>query len=439
MVANVNKIFDIIGVGFGPSNLSLCAFYESERKQQHADKLEIMFLEKSHEFDWHPGMLIDGADMQISFLKDLITLKNPSSEYTFLNFLKETNGLEDFVNLRSFSPSRIEFRNYLRWAANKLKKYVKYNHRVLEIAETSHDGEQLLEITSVGKSSKVTKFFARNIIVSTGGSPKMPEYANDVRNVFHSSTFLPSLEKHFPDETKSYRFLVVGGGQSAAEIFQYIYNTYSNSEISLAVRNIGFKPADDSEFVNELFNSSFVDEFYSATQKFRENFLKKHNDTNYGVVDQDLIKAIYRIVYEEKRKQKSRINYMRFTEMVSAEETDEGRVIVELSNCINQRSQCEEYDGVFLATGYVFSNGLNLLSRIKDKFECDESGSPQFNRNYTVKTKPDFHPNIFVFGPTEISHGLTSVLLSVLPYRAESVFSSIARNEIGANNINCIV
>lgn len=438
-MANMNKIFDIIGIGFGPSNLSLCAFYESERKQLHTEELEIMFLEKYREFDWHPGMLIDGADMQISFLKDLITLKNPSSEYTFLNFLKETNGLEDFVNLRTFSPSRIEFRNYLRWAANKLNKYVTYNQHVIEIAETNLDGEQLLEITAVGDSSKVTKYFARNVIVSTGGSPKIPEYANNVRNVFHSSKFLPSLEKHFSDETKTYRFLVVGGGQSAAEIFQYIYNTYPNAQVSLAVRNIGFKPADDSEFVNELFNSSFVDEFYSAPQEFRESFLRKHNDTNYGVVDQDLIKAIYRIVYEEKRKQKSRINYMRFTEMISAAETNEGSVTVELSNCINENSQYEVYDAVFLATGYIFSNGLNLLSRMKDKFECDESGSPQFSRNYTIKTKPGFRPQIFVFGPTEISHGLTSVLLSVLPYRAESVFSSIVRNEISTIEINCIV
>ena len=31
-------------------------------------------------------MLIDDATMQVSFLKDLVTLRNPGSDFTFLRF-----------------------------------------------------------------------------------------------------------------------------------------------------------------------------------------------------------------------------------------------------------------------------------------------------------------------------------------------------------------
>lgn len=33
-------------------------------------------------------MLIDDATMQVSFLKDLVTLRNPASEFSFLCYLQ---------------------------------------------------------------------------------------------------------------------------------------------------------------------------------------------------------------------------------------------------------------------------------------------------------------------------------------------------------------
>ena len=39
--------------------------------------------EQESEFAWHPGMLIKGTDLQVSFLADLVTMANPRSRYTF--------------------------------------------------------------------------------------------------------------------------------------------------------------------------------------------------------------------------------------------------------------------------------------------------------------------------------------------------------------------
>lgn len=108
-------IYDIVGIGFGPSNLALAAAISEEKWH----KLSALFLEKAPRFAWHKDMLLNDAEMQITFLKDLATLRNPSSPYTFLNYLHDKGRLSKFINLKNFHPSRIEFNDYFCWVAKK--------------------------------------------------------------------------------------------------------------------------------------------------------------------------------------------------------------------------------------------------------------------------------------------------------------------------------
>ena len=54
-------VVDIIGVGFGPSNLAL-AVALAERPEQAPRAL---FVEQKPAFSWHPGMLLDGSRAQV--------------------------------------------------------------------------------------------------------------------------------------------------------------------------------------------------------------------------------------------------------------------------------------------------------------------------------------------------------------------------------------
>ena len=49
---------DVLGVGFGPSNLALAICLRED-----APTSTCLFLERNAQFEWHPGMLIDGARM----------------------------------------------------------------------------------------------------------------------------------------------------------------------------------------------------------------------------------------------------------------------------------------------------------------------------------------------------------------------------------------
>src|SRR5271168_4678155 len=119
---NGNKTFDLICVGFGPASLAIAiALHDAtsyDAKVGGCSRTQkVCFLEKQRSFRWHAGMLLPGSKMQISFIKDLATLRDPTSKFTFLNYLKNKNRLVQFANLGTFLPSRVEFEDYLRWCA----------------------------------------------------------------------------------------------------------------------------------------------------------------------------------------------------------------------------------------------------------------------------------------------------------------------------------
>ena len=79
---------------------------------------------------WQRGMLMPWTRSQVSFLKDLATLRNPQSRFTFINYLHSAGRLSDFINLGSFTPYRMEISHYLQWVARSLTKVaVEYNTR----------------------------------------------------------------------------------------------------------------------------------------------------------------------------------------------------------------------------------------------------------------------------------------------------------------------
>ncbi|MFH7397060.1 SidA/IucD/PvdA family monooxygenase, partial [Pseudomonas syringae group genomosp. 7] len=68
---------------------------------------------------WHGDMMLPGAKMQVMFFKDLITQKDHTSPFTFINYLHEQEILNSFINLRALYPSRGENQANFAWAADK--------------------------------------------------------------------------------------------------------------------------------------------------------------------------------------------------------------------------------------------------------------------------------------------------------------------------------
>ncbi|MDQ3990250.1 MAG: lysine N(6)-hydroxylase/L-ornithine N(5)-oxygenase family protein, partial [Actinomycetota bacterium] len=129
-----HEVLDVVGVGFGPSNLALAIAIAEHNAGVETDKrLSARFVERQDRFGWHRGMLIEDATMRVSFLKDLVTLRNPASPFSFLSYLDARDRLVDFINYGSFFPTRIEFHDYLEWAAARFGGQVDYGTKVVEI------------------------------------------------------------------------------------------------------------------------------------------------------------------------------------------------------------------------------------------------------------------------------------------------------------------
>jgi L-ornithine N5-monooxygenase len=249
------EIHDLLCIGFGPASLAIAiAFndYLEANKSFAWGRPKVCFLEKQQQFAWHAGMLLPGSKMQISFIKDLATLRDPRSEFTFLNYLKEHGRLVQFSNLGTFLPSRAEFEDYMRWCANHFSEMVKYGQEVMEIRPEQANGSPArIDSFSVRcRDIANGRFFtlsARNVVIAVGGTPHVPaSFPHDESHVIHSSQYCSKVASLLPDKSKAYKIAVVGSGQSAAEIFHDLQQRYPDAKSALIIRDTALRPSDDS-------------------------------------------------------------------------------------------------------------------------------------------------------------------------------------------------
>ena len=140
--------YDVIGVGFGPANLAIAIALEEDARTRESG-LRYCFLDSKPAFEWHGGMLLENSRMQISYLKDLATLRNPASRYTFVNYLHAKQRLLPFINLGSVNPSRIEYNDYLgRLAIGRILKGKVRSGSDMVLIE--HDGSDNSQIVHYG-------------------------------------------------------------------------------------------------------------------------------------------------------------------------------------------------------------------------------------------------------------------------------------------------
>lgn len=97
--------------------------------------------------------LTKSGRVSFSCLKDLVTLRKPSSPLTFLSYLHSQDRLVAFINRGSTIPTRREFADYLSWAAREVEKrgiQVAYAEEVIGISKVHADDyeRELIEVTS---------------------------------------------------------------------------------------------------------------------------------------------------------------------------------------------------------------------------------------------------------------------------------------------------
>ena len=401
----------LLGVGFGPSNLAL-AIALAERR------MAAVFVEKQPEFGWHLGMLLPHARMQIPFLKDLATLRNIKSDFTFLNYLSERGRLVEFIGLHTLFPSRMEFHDYLDWAAARVAADVRYGHRVVEISSA--------EPGFVVRTEPDRIVHAAALVLATGLQPVLPAGVDETPRQWHSHRLLDNLAAL--SLSGPGRFAVIGARQSAGEVVAHLHETYPQAEVHAVFARYGYSSVDDNPYANRIFDPSAVDEFYCADTHVRQRLLDYHRSTNYSAVDPELIDDLYSREYTERVAGDRRLFVHNASEVVGAQEYPE-KVRLTVSHLIDRSRATLDCDAVVYATGYAPLDVRSFLGELAGRYEFDSHGRPAVTRDYRLVPKPGAPGDIYLNGAVEHTHGLSSSLLSNVAVRAGEIVTAFAARQ----------
>ena len=452
-------LHDLVCVGFGPASLAIAVALqdalEEGQPRLSTYRPKVRFLEKQHQFQWHAGMLLPGAKMQITFLKDLATMRNPRSHFTFLNYLHEKGRLVQFSNLGTFLPHRVEYEDYMKWAAGHFDEVVDYAHSVESVNIGEKDAKtgavRAFMVTSKDHTTgQLSTLRAKNVVIAAGGKPNIPKcLPTNHPRIIHSSQYATTVHQLYPAGTQPRSVAVIGAGQSAAEVFNNIPSRFPGAKAHLLIRGAALRPSDDSPFVNEIFNPEKVDDVYSQEPGLRQAQLAKDKGTNYSVVRLELLEHIYETLYAyhvqygtDETKWPQRILNHRVVSGVSDTEVDGlSAVKLHMQNnsgqfCARKESGVEELDVdlIVVASGYQRNAHEDMLKDLRHLMpEGDVPGKRwTVGRNYGVQFEdaavtPD--AGIWLQGCNEQTHGLADSLLSILANRAGEMVNNVFGQE----------
>src|SRR5579863_4074994 len=416
LTSDKSYIFDAIGVGLGPFNLSTAALLEPVKK------LTTRFFEREKEFQWHPGLLFPDATIQVSFLKDLVTLADPQSRYSFLAFLFANRRLYRFINANFARVSRVEFNQYFRWVANHLPN-LEFGQEVHAI---SVEGESFVVYTS---SEEVR---TRNIILGTGLQPITPPCAADFINAKSQKTLLHAFQylRQEP-RTNGMRVAVVGGGQTGAEIVQHLLATPDKTPRTLLwiSKRSNFLPLDESPFTNELFTPNYSDYFYGLSAQDRASIVAEQKFASDGISN-GLLERIYQSLYQAEFLNGSGrcCSLYPRCELVGMAPHIQAGWVLKLRDALNCTVTSVEADVVILATGSTY-RPLPALKPIMNRLARGDEGFI-VQDDYSIKW--DGHPSLKIYIQNGAKHcrGVADPNLSLMAWRSAKIVNSLAAESI---------
>jgi L-ornithine N5-oxygenase len=412
---------ELLAIGAGPSNLALAVALEELAPDDFARNC--LVVERSDTIAWQPGLLLPWATSQISFIKDLVTLRDPCSEFSFVNFLHAAGRLDDFVNLGNLWPYRSEISDYLAWVANSLRKVkVELGRECLAVTPRRDSAGRLVGWTT--RFADGSTIASRYVVIAPGREPRIPApleklSADRIVHTIRYTHRLATLPRDLP-----YRVAVIGGGQSGAEMFRALQEDLPNARISWVLRSLGPSVLQSSTFTNEGYYYSFVDGFYDHQAEGRDQIAREMHGTNYSGVEPDLAHTIYAERYLNRLHGQDRTTLVPMVEVTGAVESADG-VTLELTDKTTGEVSQLERDLVFLGTG--FSRAMPALVRhLAAELGLDRIA---VSREYRLLLDEPTDAACYLQGLNEETHGISDPLLSVLADRTATTVRDIVADQ----------
>jgi lysine N6-hydroxylase len=410
----MSKVHDFVAVGLGPFNLGLACLTDPLRE---TDGVSGVFLEARDRFDWHPGMLLDDATLQVPFLADLVTMADPTSRWSFLNYLKQQGALYPFYIRESFYPLRREYDDYCRWAAEHLDN-VRFGQRVVAV---EHDGRTYQTSTSAGET-----WLSKRLVLGIGTSPRIPASLQPVlgaSTVTHSADYLA----HKPALQQQRTITIVGSGQSAAEVY---YDLLAEApdfgyELIWLTRSPRFFPMEYTKLTLEMTSPEYAAYHRALPVETRDRLAREQRHLFKGISG-DLVDAIFDLHYQQRVTGVGpRTTLLTNTEVRGARSVGAGHELDLLHGETGEHFGLST-GGLVLATGYA-PTAPEFLDGVRDRLRFDERGRYDVAGDYSVDVAG---AEIFVQNAEEHTHSLLAPDLGMGSYRNSVIIAAILGREV---------
>lgn len=414
-------VTDVCLVGLGPANLALAIALKDVG-------IDVIVLEKQPSFTWHKEALLPGTRMQVHFLKDLVTPRDPAHPLTFVSYLHEVGAFESFVNAAHTTSTREQFHEYLCWAAAAIKDVCTFGRTVTSIARCTDSDlwtvRSELDGAAAGHGDVGPyEVRARVVVLGVGSEPHMPGGVAKSRRVLHSANAsqLSALQDHIDGPIG-----VLGAGQSAAEILLMLLRGHNGtSDLEHYFHPYGMMRADDNPFANELFDRMGAEVVFGAEDSVRSAWRRAHANTNYGVVDADTLQQLYDTIYHHRLAGGERYTAWRGSTLNAVEE-DDGHVDLLLEDHSGHRVR-RRVSLLVCATGYRPADLRPLLSDPSLRLSWADDAPVLTAHFEAVDALGRPIENLLIHGAhAEPSHGLGVGLLSNIATRAGTMASRIS-------------
>jgi lysine N6-hydroxylase len=350
---------------------------------------------------------------------------DPTSRFSFLNYLHEQERLYQFYFFEKFHIPRNEYNHYCQWVAEQLPQLL-FGYEVENIERTE---EGYYRVTVVTTSTGEQKTYdSKHVVIGIGTKPYIPERFGELNNdrIFHSSQYMTKRNNALDANSVT----IIGSGQSAAEIFYDLLSRQPdhNYQLSWYTRSKGFYPMEYSKLGLEHFSPDYTKYFYQLPKEKKQTALK-NQALLYKGISFSTIADIYDLLYERTiGGNNPNIHLQALTELVSIEEWDDQ---FRLSLYQNEQKANKQLDSdvVIMATGY-HPFVPDCLKGIESMLEWDENGQLLIQEDYKVKTKVESNHHIFVQNGELHTHGVGAPDLGLGAFRSATIINQLAGKDV---------
>lgn len=405
----MNRYTEVLAIGAGPANLSLAALAEP------VGDLSVSLIEARESVSWHPGLLLGSSRLQVNSVKDLVSLVDPRSRFSFVNFLHEHGRLYRHLIANADYVSRMEFSQYFTWAAQLLGVYLDEKVEAVE-----HDGDRFVVHTTRDR------WLARHLVLGVGQTANIPACATHI-----TSPGLWHVARHVDGGAPvgGRDVLLVGGGQSGAEAALDILSGRTGLPRSLTwvTGADGFAPLDDSPFANEWFSPTYVEHFYELPAGQRSALLRRQRTAVCGITS-DLLAQIYKRLYELDYLAPEPLRHRLLAGVeLSAIAEDGSGFRASVRDTLSGAERDITCDRVVLATGYR-TRVPDFMAPLADRLPVTDDGY-DVAPDYRVRWNGPDANHIYVQNGARHSHGIADPNLSLAAWRSAMIINSLLDRE----------